>query len=232
MLKDFQARAVPLFKKMEDGLLQMRANLAQAYGDELDDGNNSFYDCLSTIGISVHADDPAGTERMHEHFYSQSLRAVVEMMRYCKNHDPGQWEAAARRHDELQEGENLDRGEHLGFGALVSLKPMNTHQRRMIFNAYAEHYGVPQEYRLKVRWQVEQIMRMAPEYDDLTIGWVRVYSLVVEAIRSGVGFPPNTFPPKPDDDDGDGPVTIGSEGKIVAGGHRNPKNAPTKSVVA
>jgi hypothetical protein len=185
---------------------------------EMDASHKWFVGMLGALWFHAHTEHT--TDERKRGLYA-TLQDVVDFVRDCK--DPGLWEPAAARRDELDEAELMDRGEELGFGILREHKP-HKYQRHVdvMFRVCARHYRVPAQYQREVAWLAQKYQRITSG-QDLALRWVQSYSLIVETIVVGVGFPPGKAPPRLDDELPDNVIRLDENRRIIDGSHRNPR---------
>jgi hypothetical protein len=200
------------------------ADLGRLYGidisDEMDASHKWFVGMLGALWFHGHIKN--APDELKRGLYA-TMQDVVDFVRDCQ--DPGLWEPAAQRRDELDEAEMMDRDEELGFGILRDYKP---HKKQshidVMYRVCARHYRVPAAAQREVAWLAQKYQRIQrPEGQDLALWWVQSYSLIVETIVVGVGFPPGKAPPAPDDELPDNVIQLHGRTGIIDGAHRNPR---------
>lgn len=196
ILEDACEKMKPVVNRMKEAIHEMVVDMAGTYGHEITKANSAFYDALTALQYVSRIEDSANT----------MLREVHDYAMQCKFSNPGAWSRAAAVRDSLDEDMT---GETLGFGTLLRSNPGDPDQLIAILNECGDFYAVPPDHRAKIGWFTEQIQTSrGKQWCELTIEWVHIYALIVNAITLACGFPVD-----------DGALHI-VDGKMAEGGHR------------
>ena len=157
---------------LTDELAEIPAMLSRIYPDRTPE----FYDVLG--GLIIYTLGLESLKRANEQPFDDLVRGTNRNL-------PDEWELPARR---LRETPEENRGETLGFGALIGKDGRITEDRDAILAACADHYRIRPQYARWLNRLTIAVMGLRAESNrELALWWCGVYSQIVELICVGCG---------------------------------------------